>query len=285
MQSLKIGKLFSSKDTFLLISGILLFIGAGLIHQRFKKPVLKIPKQDSAININTDLLVFMSAGNKRLLADLFWIQTLLESDLEHYSKSDLKSWMFIRFKTISILDPLFYQNYSWGGQYLSIVKDDMAGGIELMESGLKYFPDDYKLHYLLGFSYYYELNNYEKGIYYFEKILDRPQAPPYLKTVVNKMKVERGFNIESALDLIQFQIAEATDEGLKRKLKNDFYALKAEKDLKCLNTKGQNCDFKNADGDPYILRNGLYYSPKPFLPYRLMKKGQYKKAEEINTIK
>lgn len=285
MRTPNVGKQFSSKDSFLVIGGCILFLLAGLIHQQFTKPPLELKKQDTAVNINKDLLIFMSAGNKRLLADLFWVHTLLESDLEHYAKQDLKDWMYLRFKTISILDPLFYENYAWGGQYLTVAKDDIMGGNDLMESGLKYYPDDYKLHFLLGFSYYYELGDYDKGIYYYEKIMDHPRSPHYLRTIVNKMKVEKGFDYEVALTMIRDQIEDAKDEELKDKLKKDLYSLKAERDLKCLNNNGSKCDLYDSEGKAYILKGDQYYTYRHFRPFRLAKKGQRTKAIEVNTMK
>src|SRR4051812_26318090 len=85
------------KDSFLLGIGIVLFLIAGIINQRTPKPNPDLSKQLTALNVNKDLLVFLSAGNKRLITDLLWVQTLLESDLQHYSARDLKNWMFIRF--------------------------------------------------------------------------------------------------------------------------------------------------------------------------------------------
>lgn len=284
MRSPKLGKPFSSKDSLLLGLGLLLFVCAGAIHSYTKKPELVLSKQDTALNVNTDLLKIMSFGNKRLISDLIWVQTLMESDVVHYTGPAKLNWMFLRFKTISLLDPQFYENYSWGGQYLSIIKDDMLGGNELMEQGLKFYPDDYQLHYLLGFSYYHELSNYDKGIFHFEKIMDHPRAPYFLQTIVYKMKMEKGFSFDTALPLIQTQIEKAKEERVKIKLIQDYYALKAERDLKCLNQKKAKCDSMDAKGEAYYLIGTKYYSKSYFVPYRLSRKDRYKKIQSINTM-
>lgn len=284
MRSHKLGKPFSSKDALLLSLGVTLFLIAGLIHQKTKKPDLKLTKQDTALNINSDLLVYLSAGNKRIIADTIWVQTLLESDLDHYVGQEKLNWMFLRFKTIALLDPLFYENYSWGGQYLAIVKDDLSGGSELMENGLKYYPEDYKLNYLLGFTYYYELGNYKQGILYLEKIMNHPRAPFFLKTVVLKMKMEKGFNIDTILALLKVQYEQTKDNNFKQKIKRDIYSLKAERDLKCLNQKQMNCEMNDAEGNTYILKSGKYHSQQSFTPYRLKRKGDNTKAPLIDTF-
>lgn len=271
-------------DYLLLVLGSVCFLLAGSIHQRFVKPVPDLTKQDTALNINKDLLIFLSAGNKRMLTDLLWVQTLIEGDIDHYAGKDLNSWMYLRFNTISALDPYFYQNYLWGGQYLSIIKDDLAGAVDLMETGLRYFPDDYRLNYNLGFSYYYELGDYQKGIRYMEKIEHHPKAPVYIPSLIMKMKVEVSFDYDTVLSLIFDLMTSSKDEALRKKLTKDFHALKAERDLKCLNSGQKACEPKDAYGKPYVKRSGKFHSVTPFVPYRLKKKGDYSRAKPVTTI-
>jgi len=285
MHSQLLGKDNSLKDSWLLILGGLFFVTAGLIHQDTKKPVVTPDKQVTAVNVNQDLLVLMSAGNKRMLADIIWVQTLLESDVDHYKNADLKNWLYLRFKSISKLDPYFYQNYYWGGQYLSIIKDDMQGGLDLLQSGLNIYPNDFNMRYLLGFSYYYELGDYDKGFFHLSKIIDHPKAPKHLSSLLVKMQIEKGFSLNTAMKLIANQLQETEDKILKKKLEAEYYALKAERDLKCLNNKNASCDFLDAQGHAYIKKNGTFYSPLFFLPYRLKKKGDFKHSQGINTIK
>ena len=92
-----------------------------------------------------------SMGQKRVLADLIWIATLLESDVEHYKSDDLNSWMYLRFKTLFELDPSFLTGYRFAGKYLSIVKDDLEGAKEIFEQGLANYPQDYQLNLMLDF--------------------------------------------------------------------------------------------------------------------------------------
>ncbi|MGE3609390.1 MAG: tetratricopeptide repeat protein [Bacteriovoracaceae bacterium] len=257
---------------------------SGYINLKTPKPVPIITKQDTALNFNRDLLGIISMGNKRLLVDLIWIQTLIESDMDHYNSEDLKNWMYLRFKSIAHLDPNFYENYYWGGQYLSIVKDDLVGAADLLESGLKIFPNDFRLNYFLGFNYYFEMSDYQKGIFYLEKIINHPNAPKFIPSLILKMKVEMGFNYDTALIFLENQIKSAKEDNLKMKLTSDFYALKAERDLKCLNQKQSNCDIRDAEGHYYVLNNGRYYSQKMFRPYRLKKRGDQSAPSLINTF-
>lgn len=279
--------LFKS-DVLISFVAITLFILAGFINIKTNRPVLELSKQDTAVNINKNLLIFISAGNKRLFTDLLWVQTLIESDIEHYKKRDLNNWLFLRFITIATLDERFYENYLFGGQFLAIVKDDLEGADKLYDKGLLVFPNDYKLNYGSGFLNYYEIGNAQKGIKFLEKIKNNPEAPTFLPSIINKLKLENGIRIEEIFKFVLNDYEKAIDLTLKNRLRRDLYALKAEIDLKCLNNKKDNCDDTDLEGNKYIKKNNSYFSKKLFLKYRIRRGEDFKSSPQnyrINYIK
>ncbi len=268
MQTTQVSKSFSQNDVAILVIAMIFFLIAGFINQKVPKPVIQLTKQDSALNLNRNLLLIFNLGNKRLISDVLWVQTLLESDEEHYKQKDLNSWMYLRFMGISALDPMFYENYMYGGLYLSIVKDDVLGASNLFEKGIQYYPVDYKLRYYAGFNYYFEQGEIEKGRKYLESIQDHADAPTFIKTIVAKLKFETSRNFEHALDFLKVQYNDSKDEGLRKKLLGDIYALQAELDLECLNSGKKDCQLKDIDGQAYIKESGTWKAPKIFIPYR-----------------
>jgi len=269
MQLSSIRKLFFKKTNGIVLLALIFFGIAGSLNNHFKKPPLILDKQDTAININKELLVFLSAGNKRLITDLLWVQTLLESDIGHYNKKDLNNWMYLRFMTIAYLDPHFYENYLFGGQYLSIVKDDLVGAVDLLTKGIRFFPNDYNLRYYLGFTYFYELGDLKNGAKWLETIMNHPEAPSFIKVIVSKLKFENTKDFDVTLLFLNDLIASTKDKYLKDKLIKDLYAVKAERDLNCLNSKRKNCDKFDALGLPYIKKNNMYSAEKEFKKYRV----------------
>ncbi len=274
MHSSQLRKHFSFKELTLLVSGLSLFAVAGRIHQKTQKPVIEVTKQDTALNINRNVLLFLSMGNKRLIADTLWVQTLLESDESHYSKKDLNSWMYLRFLNIAILDPKFYENTLWGGMYLSIVKDDVLGAAHIFEIGLDNYPEDYRLNYFAGFNYYYEIGDLAKGSELLTRIQDYPQAPPFLKSLVNKLRFEVHQDYETAMEFLKVTANQSKDVVLKQKLEGEIYALKAQMDLECLNSNRENCSKIDADGSPYLFKDGVWKAQTTFKPYRLKTKNE-----------
>lgn len=256
-------------NIFLLFLASSLFSIAAYLHQKTPMPKLNLEMQDKAININQDALRILSFGNKRLISSLIWVQTLMQSDEIQYKENDRKNWMFLRFKSIADLDPLFYQNYLWGGMYLSIIKDDMTAAADIFDLGLKHYPDDYELNYRQGFNYYFELGEFEKGLSYLSRIENSPQMPLSIKLIVNKLRFETTLNYDLALNYLYHNIQNEKDPVLQNKLINDFYALKAERDLDCLNNQKDHCDYLDAEGKPYLQMNDNWIAPKKFQPYRI----------------
>jgi len=255
------------KGIFNILLVILFLYVAWLLKSFEKKPTLTITKEQSALNFDSSLLNIISIGQRRLLSDIFWISTLLESDINHVTDGAVNSWMFLRFKTISDLDPLFLTNYQLGGQYLAIVKDDIIGAEAILEKGLKYFPEDYKLNFQMGFLQTFELKSFHTAVSFFEKALQSDQAPSYLRSLVVKLKYKKTGDKELTLLLLKDMLESTIDERIILKLKSDINSVQTEVDLKCLNTTNKNCRSANYFGDKYIKKGNIFVAPKPYEKY------------------
>lgn len=236
-----------------------------------KKPLVKISKQESAINISDELISVFDLGQRRLLSDFFWITTLLESDLEHYKNKDKNSWMFLRFKTISTLDPMFLRNYLFGGKYLNIIKTDHLGAEIIFEKGSLYYPDDYELNFNYGFLLAFDLQKYDKAIEKYEKILSRSKSI-FLKSLIIKLKHQQNKDLNLIFKLLEETLNTAKNEAIRFKLKTDLYAIKAQIDLSCLNKKLKDCDQLDYDKNPYIFNGKNWNAQKEYNEYKLYKK-------------
>jgi tetratricopeptide (TPR) repeat protein len=242
-----------------------------LLHHYTPRPVLDIPKQQSAFNVRKEVLLFSHLGQKRVLSDALWLQTIIESDLEHYQKKDLSSWMYLRFDTILSLDPLFLTAYRFGAQYLSVVKDDEEGASQLFERGLAYYPNDFQLNYFGGIHHYFELNDSQKAIEYLEKITDHPDSPPYLSSLIARMKANQG-ELKLAYTFLANAYERTKDERLKARYFHSLYAIKAEMDLDCLNSKDSGCSSTDLEGKKYILEEKKFRAQKKWTRFRIYRK-------------
>ncbi|MBT3234947.1 MAG: hypothetical protein HN353_03255 [Bdellovibrionales bacterium] len=157
------------------------------------------------MNFNNRSLELFSMGKKRMISALLWVTTMLESDHDHYKNSDYNSWIFLRLKTITRLDPLFQEAYLYGGQYLSVIKDDDLGAQYIFDRGMDLVPENFYIKFYAGFHYYLELKDFKRAISIFESIQDHPQMQqtmPNIKTFIARL-YEKGGDYQTALMLLE----------------------------------------------------------------------------------
>ncbi|MDP7321297.1 MAG: tetratricopeptide repeat protein [Bacteriovoracaceae bacterium] len=255
------------------IAFLFFFLTAGFINKNTPKPEINIAKQISATNIKSEILSIFSLGQKRLLSDFFWIVTLIESDTEHYNLKDKNSWMFLRFNTITNLDPLFLKAYQFAGKYLNVVKDDLEGARYIFKKGLKYYPNDFELLYNYAFLLAFELQELEPSYQIYKKLLYHPKSPPLIKSLANKILFSINNDLELMYDIVKDMYErEPKDSPVKEKLRYDLYTIKAELDLKCLNSNKENCQTTDLYGQPYIRDKNGYRTKNEFLKFKFHKK-------------
>ena len=238
-----------------LSAAIIILTLANVLSSYRQKPLLELSQEDISYTLNQDFLYVFSMGNQRLFSSYLWILTLLQGDTEHYKKKDGNSWMYLRFSTIAKLDPLFYQNYKIGGIYLAIIKDDVSGSVEILEKGIRHYPEDFWLNYYLGFNYLHELKDREKSLYYFDKIRNHPirkKRFPLLTSTLAKLHAHQG-DLKTAFNVLYQAYLNLTSGFLKKHFEKSLYSLKAKIDLNCLN-KGVEADCQKTDffQRPYI---------------------------------
>ncbi len=253
---------------------IVLFSIAAIINSHNPKPTIELSKQETVINFNSKILTLFNVGQQRLIVSILWIKTLIESDEEQFKKSETQnaSWMYLRFDTITTLDPKFLQAYQYGGQYLSIIKDDDDGALNIFLKGIDHYPLDYFLNYNLAYHYYFELNQVDNALIYFEKIKNYPEAPTFISSLVARLKAEKG-DIQTALQLI-LENYNKTPKGseLSKHLEASLYSINTEVDLNCLNNQKVNCKTRDLYGELYLKsKKGDYVAPREYKPFRIFK--------------
>lgn len=260
---------------YIIAFALVLFFLAFIINQNLYRPNVVLSKQDETWNLNNEMILKFNLGFKRLVSSFLWISTVLESDIDHYKNKDLNSWMFLRFNTISVLEPKFYENYALGGPYLSIVKDDLTGASIIYDKGLKLFPDDFYLLRDAGFHYHFEMGDYSKSFEIYSKLRHHKQANPVIISNLARLETERG-NLAVAFDLLLDQLNSIQDKEsfLAKKVRSHLYSVKAEIDLNCLNKKLKNCSEKDFYGNNYLIKNTIYFAAHEWQLYRIQQHKQ-----------
>ncbi len=240
----------------------LLIITTQYFRPKYERPI--ISGQETNYTINSDVISILSLGQQKLFSSYLWMNTLLFSDHDHV-KDNKNSWMFHRFKLISKLNPHFYENYKFGGLYLSIVKDDLYGAEQIYGEGLRYFIDDEFLLWNRGFNLCMEMNDCEAALPYFSRLSDiNSTRYPLSSRIASKIKNGLGL-YEEAFAILEDNYNRLPEGPLKISTFRTLYNLKSSKDLKCLNKEvsKNKCNLKDLEGVPYKKQNGLFVSNHP----------------------
>lgn len=165
--------------SILLILSLLLFLF--FIQTRIDKTPLSLSAQEKRLSFSTNFFNFFNFGQKRLISSMMWIETLIQADHEHFKPTEeiQHSWLFYRFKSIVTIDPYFYEAYLYGGQHLSIIKDDPHSAAILLDKGIEYFPDDYWINYYSAYNEYFELQNIPKAKKHYQRMIQHPISFKY----------------------------------------------------------------------------------------------------------
>ena len=240
---------------------LVFFVLAFAFSRAIQLPDVTVDKQRSSFTVRAELLGLVGVGLKRPIADLMWVKSLLDSDLEHYSGKDLGSWLYVRFMTISLLDPRFYENYHYGSQYLMVVKDDLAGSEDLLRRGLQVYPDDLNLNWHLGFLLAIEKGEVARALPYLDKLRGAPQRPPQFDSLYTRLRTD-FVEHQVAFDYAFEQWQKMPDgDRVKLRLDQHLYTLRALMDLECLNADKPGCRREDWHGNPYV-KNGATWSAR-----------------------
>jgi hypothetical protein len=252
-----------------------LFVALALFYSAFElsrlnsKPIIFISKQDATWNINNKMLMNFNLGLKRLESSFLWTSTILESDIEHYKNKDLNSWMYLRFNSIAELEPNFYENYSFGSVYLSIVKDDIAGANIMFNKGLEKYPNDYKLLRDASYHFSFEAKDYKQAFYLTQRIKKLYPDKFHLMGLITKLEAEYISPEQALASLNEYQKIHPPGNFFGDHIYQNRYSLKAEIDLECLNIlKKTNCDLYDLANKPYLKTKNGYIAQQPWKKYR-----------------
>ena len=194
------------------------------IKNTIKLPELKIDPELDEINFHEDFYKVINLGQKRMISSLLWTNTLLFGDLEHIKEKNSFSWMYYRFNGISLIDPMFYENYFLGGQYIGVVKDDVIGSTKLFKRGISKFPIDIELNFNLGFNYLFYTKEVDKGLVYWKKILamdniseKKPLLPIKIISFL-KNRDDKQWSLNILKDLAEKNIGTPIGDAYKKKI-------------------------------------------------------------------
>ncbi len=153
----------------------------------------------------------------------------------------------------------------------------MEGSIYIFDKGVNIYKDDFWLNFYAASHYFTELQDFERSLELYEKLLNHPEnSIPYLSSIVAKLKVKKGLK-ESAYSILETAFLRTPEESyMYRRYQSSLYSLRAEIDLNCLNKIKVNCNQHDLNEQPDLKYQGIWHAQKKWKVFQLntkLKKG------------
>lgn len=176
----------------------------------------------------------MSLGYRELFADLFWTRTLVYYG-EGLSENLSLAWVDALVGAVNALDPQFRRPYRWGA-FATTYKNGAAtqaefeASVRVLERGVKAFPEDHELLWLLGLRYTFDLTpkddaektrNAELGATYMERAMRAPGAPATYALSAAALRTRLG-QTERALKELEEMILNTSDPRARAQLEAKY---------------------------------------------------------------
>ncbi len=169
-----------------------------------------------------------SLGFERLVADLFWLRTVYYVGDEEVTEAGYPDAPRLA-RLVTDIDPYFTTAYILMNSVLSVLMGEPEQARDLLEKGLRYNDDDWRLHFLQGFTLFFDLNDHGPAAEHMRAAFERG-GPPYLQLLAARLYAEAGAP-ETAMAFIEARLREEhTSEGRDR-LRSRYHDLWVERDL------------------------------------------------------
>jgi tetratricopeptide (TPR) repeat protein len=143
----------------------------------------------------------LSLGYTGLLADIYWTRAVQYFGRKHAVAPSHFDLLAPLLDITTQLDPHLTVAYEFGSIFLAQKPPEGAGmpdkAVQLVESGIRQNPNDWRLYYNLGFIHYMERKDYPAAAKAFAAGAEVPGAHPWLKVLAARM-AEHGGDIETA---------------------------------------------------------------------------------------
>lgn len=179
-----------------------------------------------------EFLKVASLGYRELAADLLWLQAI--QVIGEKKVSELQGqWLYRALDTITTLDPKFVRAYEAGSLALTTLVVLPEESNRLLRKGMSHNPTEWKLPFLLGINYYYELYDDAGAATFMSQAARLPGAPSSLGTLAANLFVSAR-SPQQAVDLLAALYMNMTDESAKKLIEIRLKIVMTERDLQLM---------------------------------------------------
>jgi tetratricopeptide (TPR) repeat protein len=181
---------------------------AALASARLDRAALAVPEIEPVYLPKADYLRPMSLGWRNALANVLWFRTISYFGA-HYRGDHTYPWLAAMCELVTDLDPRAEHVYRFAGVILPWEANQVDAGIALLQKGLRQFPDDWMLHYHLGFHYYFFKNDIDTALSHLREAMALPGVHPAIARLAAVL-AQHQYGPETTLAFLQ-ELADNVD--------------------------------------------------------------------------
>lgn len=179
----------------------LLIAATAMSNRRLDRTALALPDEEPIYLPKAEYLRPMALGWRNVLADLLWFRTISYFGA-HYRSDHTYPWLASMCDLVTDLDPRADHVYRFAGVILPWEANQVDAGIALLQKGLRQFPNDWMLHYHLGFHYYFFKNDLDAAIASLRDAMAQPGVHPSIARLAAVLAQHR-YGPETTLAFLQ----------------------------------------------------------------------------------
>ena len=173
-----------------------------------------------------------SLGFERLCADLFWIRTVTYVGDEAASAAHWPAAEALA-NLVTDIDPHFDTVYVVMASVLNGLGSDPDAAIRILEKGAS-VSSYWRIHFLLGFQYFMEKQDYERGAAALQRATELG-GPPYLQFLVSRLYTSAG-DPTTAMQFIVARLRNEENPDVRAKLEKRLSDIQINRDLGWIDT-------------------------------------------------
>jgi hypothetical protein len=174
-------------------------------------------------------LRILSLGFERLVADLFWLRTVYyigDKEAGEAGFPDVKRLADL----VTDIDPYFQGVYVNVDSILTVLAPRPHEAIELMDKGIRYIPDYWRMYFLQGYNYYNFLGDFETAGDLMTQASERG-GPDWLPLLATRLYSHAG-KTGTAIAFLTARIEEEQSDPVREVLESRLRDLLVHRDLK-----------------------------------------------------
>lgn len=216
---------------------IVLLVGIALVAYANASHETKKPEPPLAFLLPPSDIHLFTLGYDEVMADILWIRLLQDFDFcekVHSTDSSIvrtgpgteagtskamceAGWVYHMLDSITELAPRFREAYESGAISLSIIVDDREGARRILDKAVVQFPNDWRLNFLAGYHYLYEIKDVETAAQRMAKAA-ASGGPPWVAALAGRLYTKAG-QADIARKVLEDAFAKTRDPEIAERIK------------------------------------------------------------------